>query len=776
MGRAIIRENRGAGLYSVTLIRDTERADQMALDLQNILDALQNQRSPELDAAIAQLQSSKDEAKAILNSAVDAYSVCQFSLTEPSDSTCDAEKKAMDFALNQYREVSLALNSAVLQKETLEGQILAVEKELTSWTGCPPGEEVVDLWCADISDTPVEQVAIGDFQGHGPEIPVGTVVSVMDVYGANGLTRVIRPNYGGGATYQTVRDGIEMPVHSMRANQAYWNYGVVIPMQAWKPQYRTGEIVEMISPRTARVSIDDWQLGDRDLLINMNYHLGSELESVDIDYMGCTHPPFVVGDRVVVEFTNRDPGQPKVIGFVDHPKACVFPRSYWVFNSALNATQGWHIQYDDETEAWTVTQTAQLGGEAAWYDPQRDLLATTAWARGAYNDTTNELQTPDYGSVFIDGVKYARPANWVLQACGVTTDNVLYAFGVSRSTGGTDYSNGIFKWTGSAWTQIWNENISTANGYPSFTKYGMDIYFSRDAAYIYTLIGYFEIATDDTVTFTSYPVIGGSSLSVNFVSGGSSGSSSANTIKTLESGIGSDITLLKAEAEAVRSYMYRTGDGPQDCLRMSCRTISQAEDASGGYHYRFDINLSVINPGTYFDELTANLSGQDYASSTSGTIPYLVHPMLNLYEVADLSNPNFHPTQIDNTLTLTVRRYANGVLVKQGTTQVTAEGGITDRSNWQGDVSWDGQGYYANQGVNQTPEIFSASGATNLTDMRNGPQLSIVNAGISPDGYMYLNSAADSYFTGADINSLIGTQLSDADAASVGWRWRVCIV
>ena len=54
----------------------------------------------------------------------------------------------------------------------------------------------------------------------------------------------------------------------------------------------------------------------------LDVNQATTLANVPVVYMSCNAAAFEVGDRVIVEFQANDWKQPRVIGFVDYPKAC----------------------------------------------------------------------------------------------------------------------------------------------------------------------------------------------------------------------------------------------------------------------------------------------------------------------------------------------------------------------------------------------------------------------------------------------------------------------
>jgi hypothetical protein len=84
----------------------------------------------------------------------------------------------------------------------------------------------------------------------------------------------------------------------------------------WEPFYRTGWITTKVA-NAATVRLDDaFAAANSSLDVNQT----ATLTDVPIEYMGIGGAIFRVNDHVVLKFANKDWAQPKIIGFVDHPR------------------------------------------------------------------------------------------------------------------------------------------------------------------------------------------------------------------------------------------------------------------------------------------------------------------------------------------------------------------------------------------------------------------------------------------------------------------------
>ena len=73
----------------------------------------------------------------------------------------------------------------------------------------------------------------------------------------------------------------------------------------------------------------------------LDVNQSTTMANVPIVYMTCNAAAFAVGDRVIVEFQANDWTQPRVIGFVDYPKACAGGALYCIPADNSDALYGW---------------------------------------------------------------------------------------------------------------------------------------------------------------------------------------------------------------------------------------------------------------------------------------------------------------------------------------------------------------------------------------------------------------------------------------------------
>jgi hypothetical protein len=108
------------------------------------------------------------------------------------------------------------------------------------------------------------------------------------------------------------------PTISSSPEAVYFNKALLPGVQKWMPTYRLGTILSIGNNDFCTVELEDAESSQQQLDINQH----KVLENVLIKYGSCNSSVFEVGDRVVVEFQNREQDSPIVIGFEDNPRSC----------------------------------------------------------------------------------------------------------------------------------------------------------------------------------------------------------------------------------------------------------------------------------------------------------------------------------------------------------------------------------------------------------------------------------------------------------------------
>lgn len=181
--------------------------------------------------------------------------------------------------------------AVVLKQQALQNKRSYLNNQIT--------EDIRTVWCADCQKSLSGEVAT-------MEIP-GTDQIIM-----------IRPGGadGSGSEYSVSRDGQLRSVASMSSAEAAWNYTMLPGWQKWKPIYRLGKITNR-PPGASKCSV---LLDQYSTVQGLATDVERQLHNVPMIYKNRDDGgPYVVGDRVVVEFYNQNWEAPRVIGYEEYP-------------------------------------------------------------------------------------------------------------------------------------------------------------------------------------------------------------------------------------------------------------------------------------------------------------------------------------------------------------------------------------------------------------------------------------------------------------------------
>jgi hypothetical protein len=184
----------------------------------------------------------------------------------------------------------------------LEIRKTALEKRIEGVTTARDADFLTTAWCADRTE--------------GLTGEVGTIEPGTEM--KNGIN--IRPGFEDDAAFVRTRDGQATPFLTMGVADAMVNFALMPAIQRWRPTYRYATISTIDhAENRCRVILEPLFSSIRGLDINPQ----AAYDDVPIEYMSCDATAFEDGDAVIVKF---DPysvsGQPRVIGFKDHPKGC----------------------------------------------------------------------------------------------------------------------------------------------------------------------------------------------------------------------------------------------------------------------------------------------------------------------------------------------------------------------------------------------------------------------------------------------------------------------
>lgn len=296
MGKATILSGGTDGLYSVKIDtgQSTKTARLAAIAARQVLLAA------ELDTAqnaLSAQQVIESMAEAPVAAAIEAYvAATRVVPVVPADvkaAFASYTKLSEKLQAEKRRTAPLRANVQLLLDEQTR-----LAKEAATWAALTL-EETASAWCADLTT---------DAAG---------AVATIEIPGENKLV-LLAP----AAPAPTAEDGVLTAREVQSGPQAFWNAAVLPGWQKWLPTYRRGTITAIQGDAdTADVTLfaDDTSSAQR-LGINQT----PTLARVPVRYMSCNASAFEVGDVCVVKFTNRDWAQPKIVGFVDHPKGCAW--------------------------------------------------------------------------------------------------------------------------------------------------------------------------------------------------------------------------------------------------------------------------------------------------------------------------------------------------------------------------------------------------------------------------------------------------------------------
>jgi hypothetical protein len=210
----------------------------------------------------------------------------------------DAAMKLYTDLLGRYRRLQALHLPARQALTTIKGQQAECDREIARYNNAVTSE-TKSAWCCDLTE---------DASGY---------VATIDIPGETNLM-LIAP---GGRAWNA-QDGVFTAREIMSPEQAYFNVAILPGWQKFDPTYRWGTITSIDrNANTANVTLFDSTSSAQRLSVNQS----STLENVAFEYMDCHNRAFRDGDRVVVKFTGRIWAYPKIIGFLDNPRGCVWP-------------------------------------------------------------------------------------------------------------------------------------------------------------------------------------------------------------------------------------------------------------------------------------------------------------------------------------------------------------------------------------------------------------------------------------------------------------------
>lgn len=275
------------GQYRVRIEKDNARAAQ---DIKNIETELLA-----LDAVMPSIYANYNDSLKIYNNAnSDLSEVIKQSKESPEadySSKLSAATKAERAAHTNLAQTKSRYQATRIKEQALKGKKLYLNAKVD--------EDIRTVWCADCQRGLSGEVAT-------IEIPN------MD------STILIRPGGadGDGSEYSSSRDGQLRSVASMSPAEVAWNYALFPGWQKFKPLYRIGTITERL-PDNSKCSV---LLDAYSTVQSLSTDITRKLTNVPMVYKNRDDGgPYVIGDRVVIEFQNQNQESPRVVGFEQDP-------------------------------------------------------------------------------------------------------------------------------------------------------------------------------------------------------------------------------------------------------------------------------------------------------------------------------------------------------------------------------------------------------------------------------------------------------------------------
>ncbi len=376
MGRATVVSSLGEGRFAVTIDFGSEIRDQLVAAWDQYIvevDALYNQaviNRAEYDAKIAETRAAVDDALLVVIAAQEALLAVQETADEQELARL---KKELEDAIKSFTR---ALSTAQLTQgeadyiDTQKARYLSDKlqaQRTRTYIASFPVVVSRNVWCADYRQT------------------LSGTKAAIEINGEPELT-LIAPRE---RNWNPEQDGYMFARELGSPEQVFFNVAILPGWQKWLPTYRLGTITALDKELDlATVALAPASSSAQGLNVN----LLSTLEDIAVDYMECNASAFEVGDRVVVEFPERDWIAPKVIGFLDNPRPCrklsalAYPlydlTDFWNGETVPGGTApdspeapdwpqaflGWHIQWSNTTNS-TFSRSYLLDRELPAVDP-----------------------------------------------------------------------------------------------------------------------------------------------------------------------------------------------------------------------------------------------------------------------------------------------------------------------------------------------------------------------------------------------------------------------
>lgn len=260
MGKGIIKENLGAGLYKVELVYARERVDK---ELKFLADRQADLESKRYDGPWTPERDRKD------------------------------------------KELTLAIE--------------AIKKRIAWINEKAPANKVIEAYCVDYTEDLAVGAEVGTVELARSETQILQPENISSYTSTRAV--LIKPGYKDDSKYSALADGILNPPINQSPAQIFYNWAMSPGTMKWKPRYRSA-VIDSISEDYADITLTDlvYLTNDR---TEIDIDQSLERKHVPIEYMDCNGDAFEEGDEVVVEFTGMNWDSPKIVGFTGQPVECL---------------------------------------------------------------------------------------------------------------------------------------------------------------------------------------------------------------------------------------------------------------------------------------------------------------------------------------------------------------------------------------------------------------------------------------------------------------------
>lgn len=382
MGRATIISGGTDGRYLIEMDYGVAQRDALIakidLDLYQLglRKTWQEDQLEEVELGLVSLQT---EQAAFIN----AY-VAASKLIPPNKALTDSIKVQLDAKTAEVTRQQLIVQNARNALHMTTAQIKSAELDKAKLNLAEVTEQR-QAWCADLTENATGAVA------------------TLEVPGESALI-LVKPS----APEATITDGRLIAREVQTPAQVFWNAAVLPGWQKFLPTYRWGTITALDQDADkCTVELAEAKSSANQLNVNQ----AATLQNVPVVYMTCNAAAFEVGDRVVVEFQANDWAQPRVIGFVDYPKACAGGALYCIPADAT-ALYGWSppvLDGEGQPINGGKGSIAIIGNAAAPEGTVRDGTNRTAGVKADIRSNVLGVRTTRGARADVDGLPASGP-------------------------------------------------------------------------------------------------------------------------------------------------------------------------------------------------------------------------------------------------------------------------------------------------------------------------------------------------------------------------------